>query len=63
MITGREFLRRVKSLALLAVIGLRVVLNDGLFLEQRRMPTKQQSKELKAAIIRPWKRGGRSLVG
>ena len=53
----------MKSLALLAVIGLRVVLNDGLFLEQRRMPTKQQSKELKAAIIRPWKRGGRSLVG
>lgn len=63
MITGRESLRRVKPLALLAVIGLRVVLNDGLFLEQRRMPTKQQSKELKAAIVRPWKRGGRSLAG
>jgi hypothetical protein len=50
----------VKPFALLAVIGLRVAMNDGLFLEQRRMPARQQSKELRAAIIRTWKRGSRS---
>ena len=60
MITGLDPLSPVKPFALLAVIGLRVAMNDGLFLEQRRMPARQQSKELRAAIIRTWKRGGRS---
>jgi hypothetical protein len=44
---------------LLAMISLRVAMNDGVFIEQRRMPTRQPSKELRAAIVRPWKRGSR----
>jgi hypothetical protein len=60
VITGLDPLSPVKPFALLAVIGLRVAMNDGLFLEQRRMPARQQSKELRAAIIRTWKRGSRS---
>ncbi|MFZ9900634.1 MAG: hypothetical protein ACO3D4_04015 [Vulcanococcus sp.] len=51
----------MKSLALLAVIGLRVAMNDGLFLEQRRMPARQQSKDLRAAIMRTWKRGSKRV--
>ena len=52
----------MKSWGLLAMISLRVAMNDGLFIEQRRMPIRQPSKELHAAIIRPWKRGSRPVI-
>ena len=44
------------------MISLRVAMNDGLFIEQRRMPIRQPSKELRTAIIRPWKRGSRPVI-
>lgn len=47
----------MKSIVLPILIVIRLLTNDGIFLENRRPKPKFQTGEVKAAIHRPWKRG------
>ena len=52
---GRQSL--MVALLLNVLIMIRLLLNEGMFLEQRRMPRPRRSQELAHAIQRPWRRG------
>ena len=45
------------ALLLNVLIVIRLLLNEGMFLEQRRMPRPRRSQELAHAIQRPWLKG------
>ena len=50
----------MRALSIQLLILVRLACNDGLFLEQRRMPQRTRAREVHAAIQRTWRRGGRS---
>ncbi|OUT74546.1 MAG: hypothetical protein CBB79_01550 [Synechococcus sp. TMED19] len=47
----------MQGLLLPSLIVVRLLFNEGMFLEQRRMPLPRRSGELNHAIRRPWRRG------
>ncbi|TCD57000.1 hypothetical protein [Synechococcus sp. BS55D] len=48
----------MRALSIQLLILVRLACNDGLFLEQRRMPQRTRAREVHAAIQRTWRRGG-----
>jgi hypothetical protein len=52
----------MKKKILPILILLRILMNDGLFMENRRTQPKPQPPEVRAAIRRTWRRG-RKLLG
>ena len=49
----------MRILALEMLILVRLLANEGYFLDQRRMPNPRRSSDLTQAIRRPWRRGRR----
>ena len=45
------------------LILLRILMNDGLFMENRRAQPKPQPPEVRAAIRRTWRRGRKLFTG
>lgn len=48
----------MRALSIQLLVLVRLAANDGLFLEQRRMPQRTRPREVHAAIKRTWRRGG-----
>jgi len=53
----------MRALSIHLLILARLVVNDGIFLDKRRMPQRTRSREVNAAIQRTWRRGGRPRSG
>ena len=47
----------MKAIIINTLILMRILTHHGDFLDQRRMPPKRQSPEVRAALVRTWKRG------
>jgi len=61
--SARRFGDAIRALSIHLLILARLVANDGIFLDKRRMPQRTRSRELNAAIQRTWRRGGRPPSG
>lgn len=61
--SARRFGDAMHALSIHLLILARLVANDGIFLDKRRMPQRTRSRELNAAIQRTWRRGGRPPSG
>jgi hypothetical protein len=46
-----------KKLILLVIVLVRVLVNDGIFTSQRKLPNRPQPPEIRVAIRRPWRKG------
>jgi len=51
----------MKAIIINILILMRILTHHGDFLDQRRMPPKRQAPEVRAAILRTWKKGGKKL--
>ena len=61
--SARRFGDAMRALSIHLLILARLVANDGIFLDKRRMPQRTRSREVNAAIQRTWRRGGRPPSG
>ena len=61
--SARRFSDAMRALSIHLLILARLVANDGIFLDKRRMPQRTRSREVNAAIQRTWRRGGRPRSG